>query len=247
MWDPLLEHAQLLYGTGRPLDELAAIFTPALFTSPSEKACLQLIALFNLDIESSHETSDRSHDVSYGVSDEELLTSHTSLTCSLPGQYIALYSCLLPFVQFLLAVYFINHQPISFPSPGMDAECPSDAQHGGLLDYSALGGGGDISEHSSLLSEGSAVLLLEKELMMASLSPTVTPGARQPLHSTSSDESCIATPPVYVPTALESRYLSACGVHMTQAFILSRESKILFFRLSEITSVLLQSQALTFF
>ena len=204
MWDPLLEHAQLLYGTGRPLDELAAIFTPALFTSPSEKACLQLIALFNLDIESSHETSDRSHDVSYGVSGEEFLTSHTSLTCSLPGQYCFVFMPLC-YVNFLLAVYFINHQSILFPSPGMDAECPSDARRGGLLDYSALVGGGDISEHSSLLSEGSAVLLLEKELMMTSLSPTVTPGAQQPLHSTSSDESCIATPPGYVPTALESR------------------------------------------
>ncbi|XP_064403057.1 mucin-2-like isoform X2 [Halichondria panicea] len=169
VWGSLLEHAQFLYNTGRALDELAAIFTPALFTSPSEKACLQLIALFNLDIESSHEKSDKSHDVSYGVSDEEFDESHT---CSLPG---------------------------------IDAEFPSGAQHDVLLDYSALGGRrGDLSEHSSLLSEGSAVLLLEKKLVMDSFSPTLAPGAQQPLHSTSSDDSSIATPPAYVPTALES-------------------------------------------
>ncbi len=74
VWDGLLENVQLLHRAGRPLDELAAIFTPPLFTTPSEKACLQLLALFRLDIdEESREDSAISHDESIDLPGDCLL------------------------------------------------------------------------------------------------------------------------------------------------------------------------------
>ncbi len=72
IWAGLLENVQLLHRAGRPLDELAAIFTPPLFITPSEKACCQLLALFrlNMDDESDDEESVQSHDQSINLPGE---------------------------------------------------------------------------------------------------------------------------------------------------------------------------------
>ena len=211
VWEVLLEHVHLLHGCHRPLDELAAIFTPALVptTSSTDKACLQLLSLFKLTIESG-DLSEES--VSLPDQEDRELFAKERESGDLLNHELQNESQVRDELQSGSALSSNSSEDVSgqldeLPSgEGQQSWLMKDGEReGGRLDFSALGGGGELSEHSSLLSEGSAVMRLEKELEGDGNPQPVSQST--PLDG-SSDESSIATPG-YVPTALENRCVSS--------------------------------------
>ena len=77
-----MEHIQLLYNCHRPLDELAATFTPALVVTSNpiirEKACLQLLSILQQTIQRSKVTEEERskfvEDEGEGSSDDRSLS-----------------------------------------------------------------------------------------------------------------------------------------------------------------------------
>lgn len=198
LWGTLLKHIHLLHSFDRPLDELAALFTPALFTTATEKACLQLLALFSLMIKLDQEASISDHKQ---MKQQDGLPSTDSNNTNMKGNRQEQDSSHKDYsdtedshTENLPGLQFGQHSSLTIE------------QQSGLLNYGTLGG--ELSEHSSLLSEGSAVLELEKELKISSPLPVISQTMPQVSHQdtpVSSDENSVDTPPVYVPTALESR------------------------------------------
>ena len=210
VWEVLLDHVHLLHGCSRQLDELAAIFTPALVptSSSTDKACLQLLSLFKLTIESGNLSEES---VSLSDQEDRKLFAKERENGDLLNQELQNESQVRDKRHTGSALSSNSSEGVGDqldelpPGEGQQSWLTKDGRReGGQLDFSALGGGGELSEHSSLLSEGSVVMRLEKELEGDGHPQSVSQST--PLDG-SSDESSVVTPG-YVPTALENRFVS---------------------------------------
>ena len=150
VWPRLLEHMQLLHHCGREVDELAAIFTPALIVTDSpakrEKVC----------------GGERERGVG-GV-----MGQHS---------FSLLQACLqlLTVLQFYMPPFDNSLLP---PIPS-DSQEPSVMGDGPLQEAGVVHSQGTVSQHSSLLSEGSAIAEIEKELQAAMREEGKSPPARR--------------------------------------------------------------------